>query len=144
MQTQTLLKKYWLRNLLFFPLYAIFLVMVGCVKAPTTMEVNNADYGTYPTNYEEVIKAYLGNVLKDPYSAKVEFVKGPSTGWYAQFNGSKFFGYRVCAEINAKNSYGAYSGKNTHYFMINNERVILHFGGGDEQVQASSGCYKNW
>ena len=37
----------------------LLLQLTSCATVPTPQEVASADYGEYPTNYEEVIKGYL-------------------------------------------------------------------------------------
>jgi len=109
---------------------AILLLAVGCagVKKPTPDQLANADYGSYPENYKEITEKYISDMLIDPYSAKFSDWRGPSTGWYSNYQGT-FFGYRVCVFVNAKNRMGGYSGRKIHYVMINNNRVVVHDGG---------------
>jgi hypothetical protein len=81
------------------------LLMAGCATAPTQQELAEADYGSYPSDYEQIIKNYMFTVLKDPESARYQFLNAPKTAWSSGF-GEKKFGYVVCAYINAKNSFG--------------------------------------
>ncbi len=49
-------------------------VIAGCA-APTPLtpqEQANLDYGSYPTDFKQIIDEYLNGVLKDPYSKKVD------------------------------------------------------------------------
>lgn len=99
----------------------------SCVTMPTQQEISNADYGTYPNNYQEIIKNYMDNLLFDPYSAVYSNWRGPSQG----YSGGRFiqiaFGFRVCVDINAKNRMGGYVGKKLHYYIINNGRIVQQF-----------------
>lgn len=104
---------------LFFVVLAV-LMLSGC--GPTQQELRNADYGRPPSNPEEVIRSYMNTRLKDPDSAKYSIRKGPIQGWNSF--GGMLFGYIVCADINAKNSYGGYTGWQPYYFLINNDSVI--------------------
>ncbi|MEA3192696.1 MAG: hypothetical protein QOD26_1029 [Betaproteobacteria bacterium] len=76
-------------------------------------------------------------ILRDPESARYEFLNRPKTGWNG-IGGLKF-GHVVCARINGKNAYGGYVGYRISYFMIKNGRVIdaVHGDGsyGDSMVQ---------
>lgn len=94
----------------------------ACALKPSQQEIESADYGPYPSDYENIIKQHMSNRLKDPYSAQYQFLGSPRSGWNS-FGGMKF-GYGVCAYINAKNSYGGYTGNKIHFFMINNGYVV--------------------
>ncbi len=116
------------------------LLLNGCA-APSAEDLAKADYGSYPSNYEQIIKRHLDMVLKDPESAKVTFLKGPYTGWSGL--GGRKFGYIVCADVNAKNSYGGYTGGKLSYFMIKNDAVIQYmFSDGNPITQGmiETGC----
>ncbi len=90
-------------------------------KTITLEEAKTKDYGTYPKNYKQLIKSYYENVLKDPYSVKYKEITKPKktanaiTGEYYYF---------VCATINAKNSYGGYTGWTTDTFNIKNGEIL--------------------
>jgi hypothetical protein len=106
----------------FVALLIACLSLAGCVTPPTQQQIESADYGTYPGEYKEVITKYMRHRLKDPDSAKYEFLNAPKEGWNGM--GGKHFGYVVCAAINARNSYGGYTGAQLSYFMIKNGLVI--------------------
>lgn len=96
--------------------------LAGCAAAPTNEEAAAADYGSYPDDYQQIVKSHMEGILKDPDSAKYQFLDTPQKAWNS-IGGLKF-GYAVCARINAKNSYGAYIGYKTSYFLIRNNTVI--------------------
>lgn len=98
----------------------------SCVTMPTQQEISNADYGTYPNNYQEIIKHYMDDLLFDPFSAVYSNWQGPAQGYSSGFT-QTIFGYRVCVGINAKNRVGGYVGRKLHYFIINNGRIVLEF-----------------
>lgn len=111
----------------------------GCAKAPTPEELAKANYGTYPGDYQEVIKRHMNLVLKDPASAQYNFYKGPSQAWYSPSplvggDGSTKFGYAVCVGVNAKNSFGGYTGMKPSYFLVRNGSVIARLIGDSEFV----------
>ena len=109
----------------------VVLVMNGCalMNRPTAEQLANADYGSFPRNYQATVKEYMDNVLKDPPSAIYSDWRGPVTGAVSTMSGA-FFGYRVCVMVNAKNSYGGYTGKQPHTFVIKNDSIIQYKGGG--------------
>src|SRR5713101_5279301 len=110
----------------------LFFSLVSCAHRPTPEELATADYGAYPNNYQEIVKGYFAILLKDPYSAQYELWKGPTQMWYSFFDHGRF-GYGVCVGINAKNSYGGYTGLKVHYVLINNGVVVRHMSSDENQ-----------
>jgi len=98
----------------------------GCATAPTPEQLANADYGTYPANYEEIVKSYFSPKLFDPYSAQYRFIQTPYQGWLSS---SKFsrgtFGYIVKVGVNAKNRFGGYVGEKVYTILIKNGVVAV-------------------
>lgn len=118
----------------------------GCQHGPTLEEVAHANYGERPSDYQGVIKWYLAGVLKYPDSAQYAFWRGPSRIWRSGF-GKTYFGYGICAGINARNSLGDYTGTQMHFFILHHNQVIYHLGGGGavEESFAIDGCkYVKW
>lgn len=97
----------------------------------------NADYGSYPSNYQQIIKAWYLENLKDPDSAKFNAFSKPRREHAItnQFNREAVFGYSVCATVNAKNSYGGYTGGQVRWFLIRNGSIV--------RTQATEGIYSN-
>ena len=110
-------------------LFAAALAIAGCAAGPTPAERAAADYGAYPADYQETVVRYMGRMLKDPDSARYEFPVTPIAAWRG--GGSTDYGYAVCALINARNSYGGYTGARPSYFFIRNGVVLetLHGDG---------------
>ena len=100
----------------------------ACATAPSAGEIANADYGVYPSGYQETVKNYMAASLFDPYTAVYENWRGPAQG----YSGGNFvkieFGYRVCVDINAKNRMGGYVGRKRYYFLIRNGAVVQDLG----------------
>lgn len=91
-----------------------------------TLPAPNADYGTYPTNYVELIKANFGVTLKDPESARYGTFSKPRKEHIITSIHTKeaIYGYSVCAPVNAKNSYGGYTGTHRYWFFIRNGKIL--------------------
>lgn len=108
-------------------------LLVGCVsnkptlapqvnKPKMTMEdAKRADYGAYPNNYKEIVRNHYEKVAKDPDSIKYKEITKPKK--YAN-NVKGTFDYLVCVTMNAKNSYGAYTGYSTDRFHIRDGQVV--------------------
>ena len=93
--------------------------------------------GPYPGAYDMIVRDYLAENLKDPASAIIEETRGPREGYYRPsagafgllgFSFQNYGTWRVCYRINAKNSYGGYTGKELYAFYIQNGRIV------DEEV----------
>lgn len=98
----------------------------GCTSLPTPEQISTADYGQYPENYEQIAKGFYNFTLKDPDSAQYRGISTP----YRTYLGSRLeatqYGWLTCVTLNAKNSFGAYTGYSTDGLLINNGTVIRH------------------
>lgn len=105
-------------------LVALLVFVAGCYHVPSPQELASADYGRYPDNYSELIKTCLDHALKDPMSAQISFTSAPVKGWLnkpvPKGGGIEAYGYWIDATVNAKNSYGGYTGSYPYRFFINN------------------------
>ena len=116
------------------------LALAGCASAPTQQEKAVADYGSPPSDYEKSIRDYLQATLKDPYSYDMKILFEPRKDWTAFFSKKKF-GYAVCANINAKNSFGGYNGFKLVYFLIRDDKVVDSSGlAQGEDILATQQC----
>lgn len=100
--------------------------LASCVSAPTAEQMQNADYGNYPDNYETIIKSYMSRLLKDPVSATYD-CGSANKGWAGGgLSGPIQYGYGVSCYINAKNSFGGYVGAKKYNFLIRNGQVVYN------------------
>lgn len=118
----------------FVALVSVAVLLGGCASGPaqkmfyqpTTEELAVADYGTYPANYQDIIKNFMQGRLKDPESARYRF-KEPRKGYTAaRKRDDVIYVYRVDAYINAKNSYGGYIGEHNYVFDIRNGKIVWY------------------
>ena len=98
------------------------------VRAPSRDIESNAYYGPYIRQgvAEELAKGYLSLALKDPYSAHYRFgtVK---RGWLqsgALYGCKLNFGYILDVGVNAKNSFGAYTGEKLYSFLFRDGNLV--------------------
>ncbi|WP_137165392.1 hypothetical protein [Salinimonas lutimaris] len=103
----------------------------GCAGVPTQQEVANADYGVYPSSHESVVKNYYMMTLKDPASAQYQRVSNPQKTWLGNRIDGVTYGYLVCVTLNAKNSFGAYTGYQTDGLLIRNGKVAKYIEDGN-------------
>ena len=100
-------------------------LLVGCASGPPTAdELAKADYGSPISQQEAQSKAqsFIEGVLKDPSSAQYKWgTVGQGWARSAPIEGGKLtFGYKLDAQINAKNSFGGYNGYKPYMFMFKN------------------------
>ena len=104
----------------------LFTLLISACASVSPEELENADFGEEPTNYEYDIKNLMSRLLKDPASATYQFAeprKGMTQdGWAV--GGKKYFGYIVPVSINAKNSFGGYTGAKQYYFLFSEGKVM--------------------
>ncbi|HFY9996229.1 TPA: hypothetical protein ACIIU4_004354 [Citrobacter freundii] len=93
------------------------IALTGCVQPMTKAEVDRAVYEPLPADYQEQIKSTIELKLKDPDSAKYRFFD-PKKGYT---EGTRHFGFVVPVGVNAKNSYGGYTGYKLYYFVYYNQ-----------------------
>ncbi len=85
------------------------------------------DYGSFPTNYEQIIKDVINPSLAEPSSA-IYNLSTPQKGRNTM-NGDVVYGWNICGTVNSKSLFGEYAGPRPIYAMINNDKVIrLLFG----------------
>ena len=85
--------------------FSLLLVACADLPQPTPIEISmsnvrSADYGTYPEHYEQQIHQYLNDTLLDPDSAKIRIAPP--------------------RKVNAKNTYGGYTGWQTKRYRFTN------------------------
>jgi hypothetical protein len=109
------------------------LAFAGCDTTVTKAEMQTADYGPRPVNYQEEIKGYLGLRLTDPKNALVEFRAGPTQIYNrgTPVRGEQY-GWGVCVWINDKNKSGAYDGFYPMSFVLRDEKIVAVNGGPDD------------
>ena len=116
--------------------FITLIYLYGCIATlPTQAERENADYGEYPHDAENIVKQYLKYQLKDAETAKWKLELTPQQGGFAEFR-NIIYGFYTCYMINGKNSYGGYTGYKLHYFLIRNGTVVKH----ETSYRASNGC----
>jgi hypothetical protein len=87
---------------------------------PTDEELVNPDCGRYPSDYEQVITAYLKEHRYDPYSETIIDLRitEPRGCWYHAGGAAPVtFGYCFMVSLNPKNEMGGYTGLK-HYFAL--------------------------
>jgi ketosteroid isomerase-like protein len=96
---------------------------------PTPAQVPDAKYGDVPTHYEEAIRQYFQEHMKDPDSVQYQEITKPVKGYTTGITGvlmheTRNYGWTVKATINAKNSHGSYVGFKSYTFLFRGEKIV--------------------
>ena len=106
---------------------------VHCAEMPT-----DAEYGFPPEDVRAVISSHLRAHLKDPYSAQVDSIRGPGKVYVR--NGllvPNSWGWGICFNLNAKNSYGGYTGAHV-YTLLYRSGTVIQWAQNDTDNQATN------
>jgi hypothetical protein len=114
----------------FIPI-ALLVFAAGCATTPpprmAAEEVAKFDYGTFPDNYQQLIKDYFAKTLQDPASAQYRFGT-PYTGYLQQGRllGGKLqeAGYFTEVWLKAKTPTG-YTPEKRLVVLIKNREVLM-------------------
>ena len=98
-------------------------------QAPQGSPADPALYGPYPTNYKDIVMAWLNQRLVDASTARIEWQGDPQPADLGK-NGEHLYGYLVRFTVNARNQFGTYTGKQPHGALIRNGEVIRGLGFG--------------
>jgi hypothetical protein len=120
------------------------LALAGCAAAiaPKPAEVAAADYGAYPSNYNEIVHAWIKKSFLDPYSVRDLKIGVPEKYWVQDpplLGGKRHFGYMVAVALNGKNSFGAYVGIHGYRVLIRDGRVTTQ-----QDVSATGAMGPQW
>jgi hypothetical protein len=111
----------------------ILLCSVGAVLAsPLVPESAPADpsvCGPIPKFYKEVIYNWMKTALVDADSARIEWSGEPRPVDIGK-NGEHYYGWLVDFKVNARNRFGAYTGKQSHAALIRDNQIKQTYGFG--------------
>jgi hypothetical protein len=111
---------------------ALFVCFLAVIQAPQSKAQTQTDaerYGPYPTNYKEIVTKWLESQLIDPVSARIDWLDEPKQTDLGE-KAEPRYGYLIHFRVNARNRFGAYTGKQSHAALIRNGEVIKGFGFG--------------
>jgi hypothetical protein len=109
---------------------ASFMAMnVGPDLRAETEQADVDRYGPYPTDYKEIVMKWLETQLIDASSARIEWKDDPKPADLGT-QGEHFYGYLVNFTVNARNRFGAFTGKQNHGALIRNGKVVKGLGFG--------------
>jgi hypothetical protein len=108
---------------------SILLAIAASVSAfPNAKQNEAADHGPYPKNHEEIVQKYIHENFMDPYSIRDLAIQKPTKGWVtgAWLFGEKpiTYGWEIIFAVNAKNSFGAYSGLQKIDLIVRDGKIV--------------------
>lgn len=89
----------------------------------SSIDLNNAKYGSKPVNILPSVKTYFREVLKDPDSAKYSDISKPKKDFVFEYQ-KPITGYSICLYVNAKNSFGGYTGKKLYWAFFKDNKLL--------------------
>jgi hypothetical protein len=119
-----------MRKLIVILLTVVAFPASSIVRAQTEIPVvpsSAADakvYGEYPMAYKEMITRWMETRLVDPASAVFEWMGEPRPGELSPKKGERVVGYIVDFKVNARNQFGAATGKQRYQVVIRNGDVV--------------------
>ena len=87
----------------------------------------SAGYGAYPTQYQEIVTAWLNANLGDPKSMQIKWLNEPKPGELT-VKDQTVSGFLVNFTVNARNIFGAYTGPQKHTALIRDGQVVTATG----------------
>lgn len=108
--------------------FSLLIALTGCAAPQVYLPVQDSDYGETPENHQDKIKTYMASRLKDAESARYDFNRTPVKAWLG--SSTRYYGWATCVGINAKNSYGGYTGWQPHYFFFRGGDIAESVSGG--------------
>ena len=108
--------------------FALEMTFVASLNAQTP-SADAARYGPYPTYYKEITMQWLNKQLIDPDSARIEWNGEPKPSDVGK-GSEAVSGYLVNFNVNARNRFGSYTGKQKHSVLIRDGKVIKSMGFG--------------
>ncbi|MGE5238099.1 MAG: hypothetical protein ACM3ON_04780 [Chloroflexota bacterium] len=93
---------------------------------PTAEQLANPDCGKYPSDYEQIITAYLKEHRYDPYSETIVDLQitEPRGCWHHAGGAAPVtFGYCFMVSLNPKNKMGGYTGLKHYFAFIRDDSV---------------------
>src|ERR1700759_3857340 len=101
-------------------IFALFVLIGVAVAGPDQAGVVAGDpglCGPFPKYYKEIIYNWMKDALVDADSAKIEWAEEPKPVDVGA-NGQHYYAWLVEFKVNARNRFGAYTGKQSHAAVI--------------------------
>ncbi len=114
--------------------------------SPLSEEVSQIDYGEQPSEVQKKVRDHFELTLKDPASADYKFgdlYKGWCKGPFYSKQKIAWSGWALNVMVNAKNSYGGYTGYEAYTVTFRGDSISAHVSGADFGVYSQI-CQKTY
>ncbi len=86
--------------------------------------------GLYPTNYKDIVMKWLETQLLDANTARIDWDAGEPKPADLGKNGQHLYGWIIYFKVNARNRFGAFTGKQQHGALIRDGAIVQGLGFG--------------
>jgi len=111
---------------------AVMLAVSSVSASAKKIDPASLSYGYPPDHPDEAIRSYFETILKDPESAHYT-IAAPYRGYckqgWARGRGLDWIGWAMNVTVNARNSFGGYTGAQPYTVMFNGGMVVKHTEG---------------
>ncbi|MEW9798481.1 hypothetical protein [Alteromonas sp. CYL-A6] len=104
--------------------FVLAMALTACTTLPTNEQIDQADYGPYPENYEQIVKAFYDDSTGKKDATQYNAIHKPTRYWLGNELDGIYYGYLVCTTVNTQNMFGRYTGFRHDALLINNGSVI--------------------
>ncbi len=102
---------------------------VLAASSPQSVPAEASLCGPFPKFYKEIIYNWMKEALVDADSAKLEWGSDPKPVDIGK-DGQHYYGWLVEFKVNARNRFGAYTGKQSHAALIRDNQIRQTYGFG--------------
>jgi hypothetical protein len=113
-----------MKKALMFSQLVLMLLAVAVAAPAENPPAADSAYGAYPKDYQQIVNKWLETHLVDPKSAVVEWLGEPKPAEMPAKAGPPLRGYLVEFKVNARNRFGAPTGKQKYSLLIRDGLVI--------------------
>lgn len=117
-----------MKPVVFSMLISVLAASVACAATSETPVADASLCGPFPKQYKEIIWIWMQSALVDANSAKIEWEGEPQCSDLGQ-KSQHLYGWLVKFKVNARNRFGAYTGKQSHAALIRDGKIIKTLGG---------------
>jgi len=126
-----------MKQICYASLLFVLFVGAGCSSRPSAAQIEAADCGPKPNEVqlEQLLTSSIKSDLKDPYSAHISFLPIRKTYFdltsgdlLRTFHPGDYdcYCWEKDAVVNAKNSYGGYTGDQFYSFWMRGDDIFIH------------------
>lgn len=109
----------------------VILLTAACTNLPSPSQEKQADYGAFPEDYQQLVRDYLMQELRDPPSVEIANMSYPKKRWIGDTLTGISYGYLICVKVNSKDFFGKLTGFRSDAVLIRNGFITEHVKDGE-------------